>query len=88
MLKADWNYRGRCKSGFKRNYLKQSSTVIGNPIVHFEIGCRDSSRAQKFFSELFGWTVEQVGSASMIDTGSDLGIGGIFHHWGTNRTIM
>ena len=47
-----------------------------NPVVHFEIGCRDSERTQKFYSSLFDWKIEQAGPAAMISTGSDEGIAG------------
>jgi predicted enzyme related to lactoylglutathione lyase len=35
-----------------------------HPVVHFEIGCRDRAKTEKFFSELFGW---QIGAGSTID---------------------
>ena len=47
-----------------------------NPVVHFEIGCRDSEKTQRFFSELFNWQMEPAGPAAMISTGSDDGIAG------------
>ncbi len=49
---------------------------MGNPVVHFEIGCRDSAKTGEFYSELFGWSIQQMGPAEMISTGSDVGIGG------------
>ena len=49
-----------------------------NPVVHFEIGCRDTAESAKFYSSLFGWTTAQMGPALMIDTGSDQGIRGHF----------
>ena len=47
-----------------------------NPVVHFEIGCRDSEKTQGFYNSLFGWTTEMAGPAAMIATGSDDGIQG------------
>jgi predicted enzyme related to lactoylglutathione lyase len=47
-----------------------------NPVVHFEIGGRNSEKTQKFFTELFGWKTEMAGPAAMISTGSDEGIQG------------
>ena len=47
-----------------------------NPVVHFEIGCRDSVRTQQFFSQLFGWQITQQGPAAMISTGAASGIQG------------
>jgi hypothetical protein len=42
---------------------------MGNPVVHFEIGCRDSARTQEFYSKLFDWQIRQEGPAAMINTG-------------------
>jgi uncharacterized protein len=41
---------------------------MGQPVVHFEIGCRDKQKTQGFFAELFGWKISEAGPASMIDT--------------------
>ena len=49
---------------------------MSNPVVHFEIGGRDSEKTQKFYTELFGWQTEPAGPAAMISTGSDEGIQG------------
>lgn len=49
---------------------------MGQPVVHFEIGCRDSGRTQKFFADLFGWNMQQYGPAAMISTGDGGGING------------
>jgi predicted enzyme related to lactoylglutathione lyase len=49
---------------------------MGQPVVHFEIGCRDKARAEKFFADLFGWGMTPAGPASMIDTGGSGGING------------
>lgn len=42
---------------------------MGNPVVHFEIGCRDSKKTQDFYSSLFDWKLGPMGPAVMIDTG-------------------
>src|SRR5262245_14458261 len=42
---------------------------MGKPVVHFEIGCRDRERTEKFFGELFGWDITRAGPASLISTG-------------------
>ncbi len=44
-----------------------------NPVVHFEIGGRDSVRTQQLYRELFDWTIEAAGPAAMI---SGAGISG------------
>jgi predicted enzyme related to lactoylglutathione lyase len=41
---------------------------MGQPVVHFEIGCRDKSKTTAFFADLFGWELTEAGPASMIDT--------------------
>ena len=37
-----------------------------NPVVHFEIGCRDLARTQQLYQELFDWKIEGAGVAAMI----------------------
>ena len=49
---------------------------MGKPVVHFEIGCRDKDKTEKFFAQLFDWKIERMGPASMISTGSEGGIDG------------
>jgi predicted enzyme related to lactoylglutathione lyase len=49
---------------------------MGTPVVHFEIGCRDNQKTQKFYEKLFGWKMTPYGPAAMIDTGSSDGIKG------------
>ena len=49
---------------------------MGQPVVHFEIGCRDRAKTERFFADLFGWQIQQAGPASMIDTASPGGIPG------------
>jgi uncharacterized protein len=49
---------------------------MGQPVVHFEIGCRDSARTQEFYSKLFDWKIQQAGAAAMIETGGAGGING------------
>lgn len=49
---------------------------VPHPVVYFEIGCRDRSKAEHFFGELFGWQIQHNGPASTIDTGAPQGIQG------------
>ena len=49
---------------------------MGQPVVHFEIGCRDSVKTSTFFAGLFGWNMLPAGPATMIQTGADSGIQG------------
>ena|SRR5271165_4554986 len=62
---------------------------MGNPVGHFEIGCRDSKKTQEFYSKLFDWKITEAGPAAMISTGS--GIGGhitALEHEPHNYTIF
>jgi predicted enzyme related to lactoylglutathione lyase len=49
---------------------------MGQPVVHFEIGCRNSPQTQEFYSKLFDWSITQQGPAAMIDTSAGSGING------------
>jgi len=45
---------------------------VNNPVVHFEIGCRDLAKTQAFYGKLFEWDIAPSG---IINTGGE-GIGG------------
>ncbi len=49
---------------------------MGNPVVHFGIGCRNSAKTEEFFAQLFDWRIERSGPAAMIHTGGTGGING------------
>jgi uncharacterized protein len=49
---------------------------MGQPVVHFEIGTRNSKKSKAFYAELFGWNIESHGPSNMVDTGSAEGIQG------------
>lgn len=49
---------------------------MSNPVVHFEIGCKNSAKTVDFYRQLFGWKIETQGPAAMIDTGGGTGIMG------------
>jgi uncharacterized protein len=49
---------------------------MANPVVHFEIGSRDSGKAAEFYTSMFGWSAQAMGPATMIQTGSQEGIQG------------
>ncbi len=49
---------------------------MGQPVVHFEIGCRDSAKTADFFAQLFGWQMQAMGPATMVNTGAQSGIQG------------
>lgn len=49
---------------------------MSQPVIHFEIGCREQARTSAFFSDLFGWKMQAAGPATMIGTGAGTGIRG------------
>jgi len=50
---------------------------MGKPVMHFEIGCRDTVRTRDFYKQLFGWQFQDYGPAAMmIDTQGGGGING------------
>jgi hypothetical protein len=58
---------------------------MANRVVHFEIEAEDKERAKKFYTDAFGWEMEQMnqdmGSYIVVKTGDpkDMGInGGIY----------
>ena len=46
---------------------------MGQPVVHFEIGCRDRARTTEFYARLFDWNIQENGPTSMIDAGGGIG---------------
>ncbi len=48
---------------------------MGQPVVHFEIGCRDKAATAAFYAAAFGWTID-AGPMGTIATGSNEGIQG------------
>lgn len=48
---------------------------MANPVVHFEIGCKDRAKTSRFFSDLFDWKIDD-GPAGTIETGGEHGIPG------------
>ena len=51
---------------------------MGNPVCHFDIGCRDLGKTSAFYKEAFDWTMEPNGELQvMVNTGSDRGINGM-----------
>jgi predicted enzyme related to lactoylglutathione lyase len=49
---------------------------MGQPVIHFEIGCKDALKAQDFYGKLFDWKFTPYGPAAMIATGQSAGIQG------------
>jgi len=64
---------------------------MGQPVVHFEIGCRNAAKTQAFYAKLFDWKIEPYGPAGMIQTGASGGIQGHINalgHEPHNYTIV
>ncbi len=49
---------------------------MSNPVVHFEIGCKNREETHAFYANLFGWEMESHEHASMINFEDDSGISG------------
>lgn len=51
---------------------------MGNPVVHFEIDTSNPEKVQKFFSELFGWSInaDNPMNYGLVDTNGGTGING------------
>ena len=49
---------------------------MSNPVVHFEIGCKDASSTIEFYRQSFNWDIKPAGIAATIQTGADQGING------------
>ena len=49
-----------------------------NPVVHWEISASDEKKAQKFYSDLFGWHIDASNPMNygLVDTHSETGING------------
>lgn len=52
-----------------------------SPVVHFEIGCKDSVKSTQFYKDLFDWEIQTHGPANMVAAGTG-GIGGHIHSLG------
>jgi uncharacterized protein len=61
----------------KKQFISTGEQKMGRPVVHFEIGCRDSAKAREFYARLFDWQIDQMGpAAAVINTGASEGIQG------------
>src|ERR1700731_1608752 len=50
--------------------------AMGQPVIHFEIGCRNNEASRAFYAKLFDWKMEEYGKVAMVATGSAAGIQG------------
>ncbi len=53
---------------------------MSHPIVHCEIGCKNSEKLKDFYADLFGWGFQSYGNAQMFDTQVKEGMPGINGH--------
>jgi predicted enzyme related to lactoylglutathione lyase len=50
---------------------------VGQPVVYFDIGCKEREKTESFYNEVFGWEpAERSEYTSMLDMGTDEGITG------------
>ena len=49
---------------------------MGNPVVRFEIGCRERRKNAAFYEQVFGWSTVETPFTHEVDTGADEGING------------
>ena len=61
---------------FKMYRNQEKSAFKGNPVVHFEVGCKDLPKLKDFYSHVFGWTPTNMGPAENFNTNSSEGIQG------------
>ncbi|GMU82022.1 MAG: hypothetical protein AMXMBFR47_18930 [Planctomycetota bacterium] len=54
--------------GLRRGAMRgvPSEKRMAAPVVHFEIGIKDTAKARAFYGPLFGWEFSDYGPASMI----------------------
>lgn len=53
----------------------------GAPVVHFEIGVRDTEKSKKFYGSIFGWEFSAYGNSAMLSNlGPMAGTPGIGGH--------
>lgn len=53
-----------------------NENAAGNPVVHFEIGCRDLEKTGKFYTETFGWSRTPIPGGALVETNSKEGVQG------------
>jgi len=53
--------------------------VMSNPVVHFQIGGRNAEALRTFYSEVFGWAVDEPAPIGAIQTEAGTGIDGGLH---------
>ncbi len=49
---------------------------MGNPVVRFDIGCKDSAATREFYEKAFGWKTKDAAFNTEVDTDSGRGVQG------------
>ena len=49
---------------------------MGNPVVRFEIGCKDSAKTVAFYEKIFDWNAQKNEIGAEIETGTNKGVDG------------
>ncbi len=49
---------------------------MGNPVIRFDIGCRDKAKTVAFYEKVFGWTGRQAAFNTEVETNGGKGIDG------------
>ena len=49
---------------------------MGNPVIRFDIGCKDRERTIAFYEKVFGWTSKKAAFNTEMTTGGGKGIDG------------
>jgi predicted enzyme related to lactoylglutathione lyase len=55
---------------------------MSSPVVHFEIGSKDTAATAEFYSSVFGWQTADTGSARLITGGHEGGPTGMLNALG------
>src|SRR5579872_511767 len=58
-------------NGAASNFRLRRRDRMGQPVVHFEIGGRNSADSAEFYSKLFDWKMRIAGPVTVIDTGAE-----------------
>lgn len=49
---------------------------MGNPVIRFDIGCKDKAKTVSFYEKVFGWSSKTAQFNTEIETGGGKGIDG------------
>ena len=55
---------------------------MSSPVVHFEIGSKNSAETAKFYSAVFGWQFAPMGGAQLVSGGHEGGPTGMLNALG------